>query len=92
MIVTVRAFARFQDLFGQQSIIELPEGATLRDLLNVLGSRSPEAREALFEENQSLRDYVILMRNRRRVDHAEAAETLLHDGDEIAVFPPVAGG
>jgi molybdopterin synthase sulfur carrier subunit len=35
---------------------------------------------------------VILMKNGRRIDTADAATTLIADGDEIAVFPPVAGG
>jgi molybdopterin synthase sulfur carrier subunit len=32
------------------------------------------------------------MRNGKRLDTAEADHTSLSDGDEIAVFPPVAGG
>jgi molybdopterin converting factor small subunit len=32
------------------------------------------------------------MKNGRRIDIADAAKTSVNDGDEIAVFPPVAGG
>jgi sulfur-carrier protein len=35
---------------------------------------------------------VILMRNGKRVDAAKASAVIVSDGDEIAVFPPVAGG
>jgi molybdopterin converting factor small subunit len=32
------------------------------------------------------------MKNGKRIDIADAAKTPVADGDEIAVFPPVAGG
>ncbi|HMK15812.1 MAG TPA: MoaD/ThiS family protein [Methanomicrobiales archaeon] len=32
------------------------------------------------------------MRNGKRVEAADADRTLLSEGDEIAVFPPVSGG
>jgi molybdopterin synthase sulfur carrier subunit len=35
---------------------------------------------------------VILMRNGKRVELRDAGSTVVSEGDEIAVFPPVAGG
>jgi molybdopterin converting factor small subunit len=32
------------------------------------------------------------MRNGKRIDISDAVTTKVSDGDEIAVFPPVAGG
>jgi molybdopterin converting factor small subunit len=32
------------------------------------------------------------MKNGRRIDNTDAGKTRIGDGDEIAVFPPVAGG
>ena len=34
----------------------------------------------------------IIMINRRNIHHLEKLETLIHDGDVIALFPPGAGG
>ena len=46
----------------------------------------------LFENDGSLKPYVILMINGKRVDRKATADIPLHDGDEVALLPPVAGG
>ncbi|MDD1677168.1 MAG: MoaD/ThiS family protein [Methanomicrobiales archaeon] len=92
MIIIVRGFARFGELIGRERRMEVPEGTTLRALLDQLADTSPALAEALFDNERHVRDYVILMRNRQRVERKNAPDIVLDDGDEIAVFPPVAGG
>ena len=50
------------------------------------------AEDSAVGADGALRDYVIVMRNGRRIEHDEAEATPVEDGDELAVFPPVAGG
>jgi molybdopterin synthase sulfur carrier subunit len=92
MQVRVRAFARLREAIGGELTLEVPRDATMGGLLAMVGDVSQEAREALFEESGELRGHVILMHNGSRVRRAEAATLTLAEGDEVALFPPVAGG
>ncbi len=92
MKVRVRFFARFRELLGTEIIDEVNEGTTLPDLIKHITQKNNEGYQAIFDENGQFREYVILMRNARRIDLADAAKHIVVDGDDIAVFPPVAGG
>lgn len=81
MHVTVRFFASLRESTGTgQTIVEVPEGATLQALIAQLLERYPglHGHEAAwhFAINQA---------------HAEP-DSALRDGDRVAIFPYVAGG
>lgn len=90
--IRIRAFAQFREVLGDDFLVDLPEGGTLYALIEMIASGSEEKRAALLEKNGSLKEFVILMKNSKRVDNSETDRLVLSDGDEIALFPPVAGG
>ena len=91
MTVRVRFFAQFRERYGGDHRVDPPEGATIAGTIRaVTGADSPE--DGAIGPGGALRDYVIVMRNGKRVEHDEAEAVPVEDGDEIAVFPPVAGG
>jgi len=92
MNVRIKAFAQFRDAIGGDKIMEMPDGSNLDKLLDALKDGSEKAKAMLFENDGSLKAYVILMINGKRVDRKAMTDTLLRDGDEIALLPPVAGG
>ena len=92
MRIRVRFFARFRELLGTDIEPGIPEGTTFQDAIKAVTVQSREGHDAIFDECGAFREFVILMRNGKRVEHADAASVVLKDGDEIAVFPPVAGG
>ncbi len=59
---------------GEAASIELPSGATLQDLLDVLGIGQTETKQCFVNAVGQEMDY------------------MLHDGDEVGIFPPIAGG
>jgi len=81
MTVTVRLFAILRERAEASELrIELPNSATVA-----------AAREALGERLPAIRDY--LPRVAWAVNRAYVSlEAQLHDGDELAVIPPVSGG
>jgi sulfur-carrier protein len=92
MTVKVRFFARFRELLGTDIPAEPVPGASLVDLVRNIAKKNPEGYNVIFDEHGVFREYVIVMKNGKRLETAEAVSATVGDGDEIAVFPPVAGG
>ena len=83
MDVTVRYFAALREALGSSERVELPAGAsvaTLRDALLQRGGRHAE----LLGRQRAVRCAV----DQVMADEAAA----LHDGAEVAFFPPVTDG
>jgi molybdopterin converting factor subunit 1 len=81
MDVTVRYFAGHRDIAGRsEEQIELGDGATVGGLWELLVARYPRlagySGKLLYAVNQEF----------------STLETELHDGDEVALIPPVSGG
>ena len=81
MRVRVRLFAIQRELAGTREVpLELPDGATIEDAWSALVDRHP-----------ALAPGRAFVRFARNADYADA-DTVLEDGDELAVIPPVSGG
>ena len=79
--IRVRLFAMQRELAGTRQLeLELPGGSTIEDAWQALVARVP----ALAPGRSAVRFA-------RNADYAPA-ETLLADGDEVAMIPPVSGG
>ena len=92
MTAKIRFFARFRELLGTDIMVDADGKTSLPDLVKGIATKNKEGYDAIFDETGAFREFVILMQNGRRIETAEAATVMVSDGDEIAVFPPVAGG
>jgi len=92
MTVKVRFFARFRELLGTDILAEPGSGTAIVSLVRDIAQEKKEGYDAIFDDHGNFREFVIVMRNGKRVENADAGKTVIADGDEIAVFPPVAGG
>ena len=92
MKARVRFFARFRELLGTDIVVEPRAGTSFAAVVREVAGRKKEGYNAIFDGEGAFRDFVILMRNGKRVEAADAEKIPVADGDEIAVFPPVSGG
>jgi molybdopterin converting factor small subunit len=90
MLVRVRLFAHFRELFGaKDKALSLSEGAVVRDALAALCD-TPERQSQVFD-GQLKRDIVIL-KNGAPIRALEGLDTPLSPEDVLAVFPLLGGG
>lgn len=81
MEIQVRLFATLRDRAGSNSLsIDVPDGATVRALLDALATQHPSLRGAV--------DTALVAVN----EEYAFPEDSLADGDNVALFPPVSGG
>ncbi len=77
----VRLFATYREIAGEGALPwTLPEGARLRDLVDALVGTYPR-----------LAGHTEAMLLAVNLSYA-SPDVVLHDGDEVAVMPPVSGG
>jgi molybdopterin synthase sulfur carrier subunit len=92
MTVKIRFFARFRELLGTDIMTDVAPGTMFTALITTTARKNPAGYAAIFDEKGAFHEFVILMKNGKRVELSDAAKTPVVDGDEVAVFPPVAGG
>lgn len=92
MRVIIRFFAKFGEIFGREHLIEVPEGSSVIDAIRVITKEKREGETVIFDEEGQFRSFVIVMVNKTRLQHQATFTTAISEGDEIVVFPPVAGG
>ena len=81
MKVNVRLFAGLNELLGQKHVsLELAEGATVAQLRDQLGQEYPAVTPYLTALVCAIDEEYV------------ASDYALHDGDEVALIPPVSGG
>lgn len=69
-------FAHLTDRYGKTAMVEVAEGATMRDAL------------AAVADDGEIPGYCRVAKNSRMVGW----DVRVEDGDEIAILPPVSGG
>lgn len=96
MIIKVKGYLTYRDIIGQREIEKLDNvPVTFLDFICELATEiGCEHGRALFDkEADTIGQSVAIMLNGIHYNHLpDRANTVLKDQDEIAVFPPGAGG
>jgi molybdopterin synthase catalytic subunit len=84
MMITIKLFGMTKMIAGNKSALSLsmPYGKTVKDLVELLCAEYPQIGELIHKKK-------VLVSVNQDIAHEE---TVIHDGDEIALLPPFAGG
>ena len=96
MKITIRSFLTMREVMGDQPALELEIGdLTLIELLNELADRFGDrfAQMVFDQAGKGLNAHVRILINGRHYSHIpQKLNTRLQAGDDVALFPPIAGG
>jgi molybdopterin synthase sulfur carrier subunit len=87
--IKVRLFANLRE-FTRTKELDL-EAETVRESLEKLCKKFPGLENIIFS-GENIRPYMNVFLNGRDISELNGLETVLHTGDEVAIFPPVSGG
>ena len=90
----VNLFATLRELAGHRTVqFDMPDGSTVRELLDRVITEYPAMRDELFGEDGELFGHVHVFINGRDAPHLDKAlETPLTSADKVDLFPAVGGG
>jgi molybdopterin synthase sulfur carrier subunit len=90
----VSFFATLRQIVGAKTVaFDLPDQATIGQLIDLMVTRYPDLRRELLDESGNLYGHVHVFVNGRDVPYLEnRLETVLKADDVISVFPAVGGG
>lgn len=94
MKVIVRLFTTLRELAGtRREELEFSTVVNVRDVLDALVSKyGMEFGDYLYDEDKRIRNHLQLLINGKSSDLLEELKTILKDGDQLAIIPPVGGG
>lgn len=94
MEITIRYFTVLSKLTQKrQEKIKIKEGSTLKDVLGLLVQRYGESLERYVSSGRANKGLqLVLLLNGQDIAQMNGLKTKLHDGDTVALMPPIAGG
>jgi len=92
MNISVRVFGNLAGTLGRKHTLELDQGATVAILTNRLAQKAGQKRRGYLGDYKVGGEDLAILLNGRNIQLLSGVETELHDGDEVVILPPTAGG
>jgi MoaD family protein len=93
--IIVKAFATIREAIGEfgKISVEFPEQMTVKNLIEVLSRNFGERfNSEVLDDNGLPKKTIKIFINGRDIEFLDGLSTILKDGDEVALIPPIAGG
>ena len=92
--MNINFFATLRQIVGQKTVeFDIPNGTTVRQLVEIVVTRFPPMRKELLDEDGNLWSHVHVFVNGRDSAYLEnGIETVIKPTDTVNIFPAVGGG
>lgn len=89
----IKVFANFREICGDKKVdIEVHDNEPILTVLNRFIEQFPQMEEELFTEDKEIKPMIHVFINGKNIIHLDGLDSKVKLTDEIALFPPVAGG
>ncbi|RLI08106.1 MoaD family protein [Candidatus Bathyarchaeota archaeon] len=94
MEVEVRFYAMLREIAGKKAErVVLPPKSSVGDLIDLLVERyGDEFARYVYDSEKQVRSFLSYMLNGVNINSLDRFDTMLKDGDVLALLPPVGGG
>ena len=94
MEVEVRFYAMLREVAGKKAErVVLPPKSSVGDLIDLLVERyGDEFARYVYDSEKQVRSFLSYMLNGVNINSLDRFDTMLKDGDVLALLPPVGGG
>lgn len=91
MAIKVYIPTPFRRLTGNRTHVEA-DGGSVGQVLDDLDARFPGIGSLIFDSERRIPNHVNVYLNNREIHSLQGIDTVVADGDEVAVIPAIAGG
>lgn len=88
----VKVFANLRDICRGVTVNVQPNGNTVMDVLEKMIAEFPDLEPEIFTHERTLKPFVHVYINGKNIIHLDDLKTIVAESDQMALFPPVAGG
>lgn len=88
----VKVFANLRDICGGVVVEVKPDGNKVIDVLEKMIEMFPDMDDEIFTPDKKLKPFVHVYINGKNIIHSDDLLTKVDETDQMALFPPVAGG
>jgi len=94
MKVTIKFFTSLREITGNKMVnLESKNIISVEQLISLLFEKyGQEFRDYVYNQEGKVQDFLSFLVNGKNINNLEGFNTILKDGDIIAILPPVGGG
>ncbi len=90
---TIRLSAQLRQIAGSSAItVDVPHGATVRDLFRAIQQAAPELGARIVTEDGDLAPGIQMLIDGRHIDFLQGVDTPVDQANDVFLIPPTYGG